>query len=124
MCDHQVKTTKGTNAYISKLICTKCSFKQTVKNTERIYLSPDDCPHDHMTKLKSTSTIVRHFCMGCRTVVDSQDRADYNEAVETAKKIETASSRIRETASKLAEDFPLSCDGGKSVVEASSLNPI
>ena len=57
-CEHDFKTTKGTNAYVARYECIKCGFRTTKRTDELKYTDAATCPHNNLiSKSYTTSTL-------------------------------------------------------------------
>ena len=104
----RMRATKGTNAYVAQLVCEICNFRKTERADDTKYLDSKQCPHERLTKMKSSSKFVRFHCLDCNTTVESMTREEYTKSAAAAKEVEMTSGVMRTTISKVAKDVIMS----------------
>ena len=103
----EMEFARGGNGYVGQLVCRSCGRRSKERRDDPTYLDPEQCPHTQLTTLKSTKDIVRIYCRGCCTVIDSMSRADHIQIEADKNKLENASNRVRTNASRMCEGFHL-----------------
>ena len=101
MC--RMRATKGSNAYVSQLKCEVCGFKKSERADHTRCMSSAACPHERLTKLKSTAKFDRMHCLDCNTTIDSVARDEHAEAERLGKEVQRDSNKVKTTVSKVAK---------------------